>query len=602
MDPLTRAPAPASPLRIVIVDLQRFDVDFLGSIELQFAAGDLQRRGHDVALLRMVVGLSGERLEPAHRRRLLAFIDAHQTEVVVTRLHIDADWVEALAARPLRLVFLNAAGRPAHHHPAYIEVPARARDALIDVVEGRPRPDAADPQGLLTAYTDEARFWPETTYHDPLTGSRHPYPMHTLITHTGCPYAASAARHPAFQGVTFDDQIHTTGCTFCFSGGNYRPLDVKDYIGFLADQIAWYTTHNPDAELVFPDETAAERLIQLIPRLGARGIRPKRLLFKMRLNGLYPLRNRFAQALATARQHDIRVCCYLMGVENFSPAELSRFNKGITAEQIVEVIEQLNQLAARFPEHFDHRRYPSHGFILHTPWTTLGDLATNLSYFRRLDLVTLCGKAPYSRLRLSRWQPLYALARRDGLLDDTDRFSRIVRRQLGYHEADLPWRFADPAVELHYYLITRSKERLQAEGQALFALLEQTVAFVTAARPQEPLREAALEDALSRFLRRCTVRNVVLKPKRRVHLSAQRAQQATARLVARSPRLAWQLVETAALEEGTQLRFEHRRGEELSVLATLGAVEEKTLRVRILSLNPSRSARIFVRAFALALR
>ena len=80
------------------------------------------------------------------------------------------------------------------------------------------------------------------------------------------------------------------------------------------------------------------------------------------------------------------------------------------------------------------------------PWTTMEELEDNLRAFERHGIAALSGKAAYSRLRLYKWQPLYALALADGLVTE----DRELEHHLGYATDEVPWRFADPDVAAVY--------------------------------------------------------------------------------------------------------------------------------------------------------
>lgn len=143
-----------------------------------------------------------------------------------------------------------------------------------------------------------------------------------------------------------------------------------------------------------------------------------------------------------------------MGIENLSAVENARFNKGISADQVLAVRQRMARIKARFPAGFD---FPSGNlsFILFTPWTTVDDLATNLREARRIGL-DIGGNFLRSRLQLIPDRPITALAEADGLLlpemPDHPFFSGCIRTP---HVHELPWRFREAGMEACYAMMRR---------------------------------------------------------------------------------------------------------------------------------------------------
>lgn len=455
---------------VALLDFQRADVDFggdfAGSRELQFAASDLRARGFDVLLRREIVGVLGDRWNDDARDRLQSRLAG--VEVVVCKVHVDDDLIARLRAAGTRTLFLAAhlIEPPPDVYDAVVD--ASARWLVVEAIEawaGGNEPAAAPPiEGPAEdPFADTARFAPATQFED-ADGTIRPYARFTLITNRGCPYAADPADSPAFAGVDLSGPLRRLGCSFCEMGGDYRRLATPDYLGFLAHQIRWFASRAPGAEVLLGDEAGAEILLPLLDRLVLDGVPPARILVKARAAGLLARADRFRHSLARARDAGHAVVLFLVGLENFSEAELERFNKGITSSDLEACLRLLSELEEAFPETFSIRRYTGHGFVLWTPWTTLGDLATNIAAFTRHDLKSLSSKAPFSRLRLHSWAPLSRLAARDGLLDPDGLWPTRLRQHLGYASDELSWRFADPGAALAYELLSAAIEEQGASG------------------------------------------------------------------------------------------------------------------------------------------
>ncbi len=466
--------------RIALLDIQRSEVDFggdfAGSRELQFAASDLRLRGHDVVLMRQIVGVLGQHWDEGARQRLRARLDGFGAGVL--KVHVDADFIAGLRADGVHAVFLAGAliDPPVGTYDAVVQ--ASARWPLVDALEAWAEDRRSDALALPPSpgadpFADEEHFAPATEFVDE-DGTVRPYARFALVTNRGYPYAADPDDSPAFEGVDLQGPLRRLGCTFCEMGGDYRRLAVPDYLGFLRHQIRYYAERAPGAEVLLGDEAGADILGALLDRLVDGDVPPARILVKARADGLLARADRFRRSLTRARAAGHSVVLFLVGLENFSAAELLRFNKGITSADLDRCLELLGSLEAEFGDAFSLRRYTGHGFVLWTPWTTLEDLEQNLAGFDRHDLRTLSSKAPFSRLRLHPWAPLHRLAERDGLLDPEGRTG--LRHHLGYATDEVPWRFADPAAALVYELLSAG---IEAQGEATaFELLADAVVAV----------------------------------------------------------------------------------------------------------------------------
>ena len=297
-------------------------------------------------------------------------------------------------------------------------------------------------------------------------------PLPFLLCGPECRYSRRVADNPAFDGVDLEGCVNTDGCAFCRTtrgGGRWAsaPLDLA-----RRNLEAVRDTHPP-----WPGRPryrlTGEQLFAQVDKLAALvlelGLEPGDLLLDSRADRIEKFAPRLRQAAASlaGSGHTLQIC--LVGLENFSPPELRRMNKGLTAATLARAVDLLQQLEADHPESFGLREYGGFSTILYTPWTTLEDLALNLQMVALFELSPLCGKLLSSRLRLYNDLPLARLARRDGLLTEalTDPALDTARRN--FYPDELPWRFANPEVELVNRVTTRLEIDRALEEDELYA-------------------------------------------------------------------------------------------------------------------------------------
>jgi molybdenum cofactor biosynthesis enzyme MoaA len=316
-----------------------------------------------------------------------------------------------------------------------------------------------------------------------------------VLSNFGCAYRNVPNKTGTFDGVEMPGDVSTAGCTFC-NADPYERIPERDAIAFLVKQIGAVLEQRPEVrEIAIKDDYA----VRFIARLGE-ALRPlplgdRRVLMSARADYLLDMRSAIEEALGGA--FPAALGFYLIGFENFSDAELTRFNKGMSAAQMERSIALMREWSERFPGRFTVS--PTGGFILFTPWTTLNDLRINADVMRRLGFEKFRGRALLSQLRLYPHLPLYWLAKRDGLLldryvDPSD--SDAARR--GY-EADHPWRFADSKVALvHRRLLD---EAPGADDARLFEIFEQALddaAGIARGKKGRPLRMVAAPNDVAR--------------------------------------------------------------------------------------------------------
>ncbi|MCS6797979.1 MAG: radical SAM protein [Myxococcota bacterium] len=280
----------------------------------------------------------------------------------------------------------------------------------------------------------------------------------------GCPYQADARSAPAYEGVEMPAGIGR-GCGFCTTGNHYAWSPPAEVVARLIDELRAIRDRAPDIErIVLKDQNPFDYLDELVDRCVAEGLGSFSLLLESRADWLLRNRTRLERALETSLRGGPRLSLYLVGIENFSDAELARMNKGLTARTNEAFLAMLWEMKARWGQALDLEN-ASFGFILLTPWTTLDDLRINHDAIARTRFDRLRGKILLSRLRLYPDTALYWLARKDGLL--VDRWPDLrddASRRYGYAPG-APWRYAHADVARFAAMAARETERTGGRDQ-----------------------------------------------------------------------------------------------------------------------------------------
>ncbi len=250
-----------------------------------------------------------------------------------------------------------------------------------------------------------------------------------------------------------------SGCSFCEAAdtpsepSRVKPMDAAfrhlDAARVLASESGRRTAFNLGGSALFL------RFREFFARvLAFRDFPPSRFLFVCRIDEFLRLADGVEEMLPAIESAGHQVVVFSMGIENLSAVENERFNKGISADQVLAVRERMARIKKRFPSGFD---FPAGNlsFILFTPWTTVDDLAINLREARRIGL-DIGGNFLRSRLQLIPGRPITALAQSGDLLlpemPDHPFFSGCIRTA-DVHE--LPWRFREPGMGACYAVMRR---------------------------------------------------------------------------------------------------------------------------------------------------
>lgn len=259
-----------------------------------------------------------------------------------------------------------------------------------------------------------------------------------LVLNMGCPYRGSENTSGFFDDITLTTDWGDKGCTFCNVGPYERQTD-RDRRGSMERQLDAIITHGAFHKLVVQDEYIFRDLDTLVELICERDIRGIDLMVRARVDYVERCERQLVRALELLGDRGT-ITPYLIGFENFSDAELARYNKGQTGDDAEAAIARLDALALEYP---NLQLSQSQGFILFGPWTTLEDLEINVRAMRRVGFERLRGKFTSSKIRLNPDAALVHRAHADGLV--TVAFGRDDEGNAaatGY-QAEIPYRFQD---------------------------------------------------------------------------------------------------------------------------------------------------------------
>ena len=269
-----------------------------------------------------------------------------------------------------------------------------------------------------------------------------------LLVGPECDWAAPVEDNPAFEGLDLSACQQPQGCSFCGMPhpSGYRtarsPVDLAmEQIHAAEASLPAWLRHR---EYLVRGVNLFDRVDELMAAVVRAGVPPSIFHFSIRIDRFVRGAQRVRAALAAAADAGHRLGIWNMGVENFSPAENERFNKGLDLATLEAGVTLARELADAWGETFVFDPTGGFGFILFTPWTTTSDLRRNIHAFRSFGLRP-DGLFLGTGLQLMPGRAITALAERDGLLVEGDgdqprRAGSVVSSQ----DQLLPYRFRDP--------------------------------------------------------------------------------------------------------------------------------------------------------------
>lgn len=420
-------------------------------------AGDLRRRGHDVAIFKGFLHASGDEAWRVLREALAA--DGPWDLLVVDRVWSREALVALRDAAGGAQVVVTQWESPAAWPEVSFRVAPVSRRGLLALTEAVAAGSATT--GLPNVWTRGARGeWVPPATSEPLLVAREmaapldfaydrartigldPHEAadtRYLLLNMGCPYRGGENTSGFLATAKPDTPWGDRGCTFC-NVGPYEAQSPQARRALMATQLAALAPHGPYRRLVIQDEYVfrdLDVLVELVLEHAPAGVE---LMVRARVEDLFRCETVLLRALEKLGDHGT-LTPYLIGFENFSDAELRRYNKGQTAADTEAAALKVLGWAAAW-SNFGLSR--SQGFILFGPWTTLDDLRANAAALRRSGFERLRGGVTRSKLRLNPDAAIVARARADGLLVETHgRPDEDNAADAGY-QAEIPYRFAHP--------------------------------------------------------------------------------------------------------------------------------------------------------------
>ncbi len=326
------------------------------------------------------------------------------------------------------------------------------------------------------------------------------FPLLTVTGGPPCMYRRPLHSNPWFRDLDLRGANRTGGCSFCLGdevGANWAGLTASP-VALALLQVARFRETAPPARLTDRYRLVASGVFQRMDEFfaGVLGmdLPPSEFHFSCRPDEFLGRADMIEALLPILRPRGHSIHIWNMGVENFSPEENARFNKGLDLAVVERALERIRGLEARWPDTFVFSRHGGLSFILFTPWTTLDDLALNAREARRLGVAPVFLR---SRLQLRPGTPMTLLAARDGLIAERfDQPSPLDFSCQAYaDEEEVPWRFRHPEVAVAYRVMLRLGEdsRIPADDPLRAALAR--------ALPSEACDPALVLQVLTEVLR-----------------------------------------------------------------------------------------------------
>lgn len=399
-------------------------------------------------------------------------------------------------------------------HDAPVEVQKLPPASWLPGVLGLPT-EPWEGQYLADAVTPEYDSWlipPPEGYTAP------PPNLIPIVCGPSCLYAKPVGRNPYFEDVEFGPEVmDLTACTFCARAGgrayHYRTRPLE--LALKQVSAAARTRDKAFADMYrIRGAAVALRIGEFLATVLEEDLPPCTFCFEFRIDELLKVAPAIDAALPALRRAGHRLNLYNMGLENFSPVEQARYNKGFTDKELFETVPIVQRWRREYPDSFEFGNY---GMVIFTPWTTLEDVRYNLDGIERLRREGIRTGKRYigSKLQMFREIALYSLAVRDGVefLDCRWQEGTVVDPETGFfwfnghakghaHVEEIGWRFLHQETADFYEVVWRACMADEVDERAKADPLLVRIGALMAARPDrwpEPLDfvRDALETATS---------------------------------------------------------------------------------------------------------
>ncbi|MCP3899305.1 MAG: hypothetical protein GY707_06300, partial [Desulfobacteraceae bacterium] len=197
-----------------------------------------------------------------------------------------------------------------------------------------------------------------------------------ILQQIGCPYASATKKVKIDYPEALSDkgafvQIDQKGCSFCDVAAD------KGFIGNLSkktisEQLKQLPEMKNSKKIPFEliNETPVTKLKALLNLAKSINVKLSQINLTLRADHLISNIDKFKDCLITASKNKVQILISSIGFESFDNTILKNLNKGVTAQENIEVIKKIRSLAYDFKGVFYYMRTDgaNHGFIHPTPW------------------------------------------------------------------------------------------------------------------------------------------------------------------------------------------------------------------------------------------
>jgi hypothetical protein len=276
-----------------------------------------------------------------------------------------------------------------------------------------------------------------------------------------CIYSRGFDRNPYFRGIDLSRATRSSGCSFC---QGINPSDaqvvIKKPVELAVLQLKRFQETAPlfrrTGRFMINGVRVFHQSGLFFRQIFSLDLPPCEFHFSLRVDEFLKKVPVLESVLSEMKKHGHSIHIWSIGIENFSPVENERLNKGLTRRMIFSAFEVFKNLEKKFPETFFFTQHGGFGMILFTPWTAIDDLIINVDSIRHLGLQEEKFLLT-TRLQLLEGSPASLLAEHDGLT--VDKFPDLPFIEAScinfFDMKEIPWRFRHPEVALTYKILIR---------------------------------------------------------------------------------------------------------------------------------------------------
>jgi hypothetical protein len=276
-----------------------------------------------------------------------------------------------------------------------------------------------------------------------------------------CLYRASFKSNEFFADIDIDSLYYKDACTFCtFPRDMKRGVPKWNAVDLVLHQLEQFYRTAPEfrrhRSIRIDSVISFRQLDRFFQGVFDRDFPASSFFMSCRIDEALVQRDTLIKWMPLLADRGHGLSLWSIGLENFSPTENERFNKGISTQQIHDVILLFDHLEQTWPGVFNFRELGGFGMIVFTPWTSLEDLQINVDALKTYGKGQVLGPL-LSRLQLRPDTALEALAIRDGLAYDSSKLGEVPSDRSCLTEPtdrEIPWRFKNPEVAQIWELLS----------------------------------------------------------------------------------------------------------------------------------------------------